>query len=163
MTQPTIAFIGAGNMAGSLIDGLLKHGHRADKLQASARSGSTCQRVQQQFGIQCFSDNHTACATADVVVLAVKPQMMRDVCQQLASALDHQPLIISVAAGITSSLIDQWLGGNRAIVRCMPNTPSQLHCGASGLCANDQASKQQQQLAENLLNCGRYYPMGRQR
>lgn len=152
MTHPTIAFIGAGNMASSLIGGLLEHGHPADKLTACAPSESTRKHIAKQFNIQCYSDNRRACANAETVVLAVKPQMMRDVCLELAEAMDHQPLVISVAAGITSELINQWLGGGRAIVRCMPNTPSLLHLGAAGLYANSQVTAQQQQLSENLLN-----------
>ncbi|MCV6604109.1 MAG: NAD(P)-binding domain-containing protein, partial [Porticoccaceae bacterium] len=126
-SSPRIAFIGAGNMAGSLIGGLLTHGHPTDKLRASTRSRESSQRVSEQFGIDCTTDNHTLAAWAEVLVLAVKPQMMRDTCEALAHSLSHQPLVISVAAGITTELMDKWLGGNRAIVRCMPNTPSALH------------------------------------
>lgn len=151
MTHPTIAFIGGGNMASSLIGGLLENGHPANSILATAKSEQTRKALNEQFGIACLADNGEAAKRADVVVLAVKPQIMRDVCSGLSSALDHQPLMVSVAAGITTDLIDNWLGGNRTIVRCMPNTPSQLHCGASGLYANSAVSAEQRKLAETLL------------
>ncbi|MDM3872044.1 pyrroline-5-carboxylate reductase [Porticoccus sp. W117] len=150
-TNSRIAFIGAGNMAGSLIGGLLAHGHPANNVRASTRSQASAAQVQDTFGIDCTTDNRDLTAWADVLVLAVKPQMMRDTCELLADALDHQPLIISVAAGITTQLMDKWLGGNRAIVRCMPNTPSALHTGATGLYANTKVSAEQRQQAQQLL------------
>ncbi|WIO74145.1 pyrroline-5-carboxylate reductase [Porticoccaceae bacterium LTM1] len=152
MTHPTIAFIGGGNMASSLIGGLLENGHPASAILATARSEQTRSALNEKFGIACMADNSEAAKRADVVVLAVKPQMMRDVCSSLTDALDHQPLIVSVAAGITTDLIGNWLGGDHAIVRCMPNTPSQLHCGASGLFANSAVSAEQRKLAETLLS-----------
>ena len=149
---PRIAFIGAGNMAGSLIDGLLAHGHPADKVRASTRSEASATRVSEQYGISCGTDNQALASWAEVLVLAVKPQMMRDTCEALVHDLDHQPLVISVAAGITTDLMDKWLGGNRAIVRSMPNTPSALHAGATGLYANALVTEQQRQLAQQLLS-----------
>ncbi|MGS2722834.1 pyrroline-5-carboxylate reductase [Porticoccus sp. GXU_MW_L64] len=148
---PRIAFIGAGNMAGSLIGGLLASGHPADRVRASTRSEASAAQVAQQYGIDCGTDNSTLAAWADVLVLAVKPHMMQATCEPLAKALNHHTLVISVAAGIPTGLIDQWLGGNRALVRCMPNTPSLLHSGASGLYANANVSANQQQQAQQLL------------
>ncbi|UTW44378.1 pyrroline-5-carboxylate reductase [bacterium SCSIO 12696] len=146
-----IAFIGAGNMAGSLIGGLLANGHPKEALRACTRTPESATRVAEQFDIHCDTDNAAAARWADIVVLAVKPQSMRDLCLQLTSSLDHQPLLISVAAGITTELMDQWLGGKRAIVRAMPNTPSLLHSGAAGLFANAGVSDQQRSQAQQLL------------
>ena len=91
-------------------------------------------------------------AAADVVVLAVKPQVLKAVSTALAASVQQkQPLIVSVAAGITTSSLDQWLGGNTAIVRCMPNTPALVQTGASGLFANSAVSSAQKQQAETVL------------
>ena len=147
---PRIAFIGAGNMAGSLIDGLLKSGYPTDRIMGCAPSQATRDRLREQFAINTEADNRAAAQSADVVVLGVKPQVMAPVCSELQGAIDHKPLIISVAAGISTELIDGWLGGDMAVVRCMPNTPSQLHCGASGLYANDAVSDNQRAFSERF-------------
>ena len=97
------------------------------------------------------ASNAEACLDANVIVLAVKPQVMKDVCLDLAPHLQAGQLIVSIAAGITSASLENWLG-ERAIVRCMPNTPSLLRLGASGLYANARVSSEQRQQAEQLLS-----------
>jgi len=91
----------------------------------------------------------------DTVVLAVKPQLLKMVCQQLDASKYRNNLFISIAAGVNSSDINRWLSRNnmdkQAIVRCMPNTPALLQCGASGLYANEQVSEMQKQQAEEIL------------
>jgi pyrroline-5-carboxylate reductase len=102
--------------------------------------------------VRTTSDNIAAVAAADVVVLAVKPQAMKQVLQPLATTLQQrQPLIISIAAGIEIASIARWLGGDLPIVRCMPNTPALVQLGATGLFANAQVSSEQKKLADSIL------------
>ena len=99
MTHPTICFIGAGNMASSLIGGLIANAFPAECITASDINAEQLDHLQQNFSIHTESDNQTAVANADIVILAVKPQVLRPVCQGIAQ-LESQPLFISIAAGI---------------------------------------------------------------
>jgi pyrroline-5-carboxylate reductase len=97
-------------------------------------------------------DNAAAVKDTQVVVLAVKPQVLRDVAEGLASAIQtHHPLVLSVAAGVRSADLQRWLGGEAAVVRAMPNTPALVQTGATGLYANPQVSEKQRDLAESIL------------
>lgn len=150
--HPTLAFIGAGNMARAIIGGLVSNGFPAEKIRASSPTVSRLADLASQ-GLFVTADNNEAMQSADIVVLAVKPQMFKAVLQPLATAAaENKPLFISVAAGITSNSINQWLGGNQAIVRCMPNTPALVKMGANGLYANAQVSQAQRDQAENVLS-----------
>lgn len=146
-----IAFIGAGNMAKAIIGGLVAEGFKRINLIASGPRQETLDKVAAEFGINISTDNAAAASQADVVVLAVKPQMLKEVCLGLADSLGHQPLIISLVAGITTKSIGAWLGVDHAIVRCMPNTPSQVRVGASGLFANDAVNPAQKSTANTIL------------
>src|SRR5690554_6657416 len=121
MNTPGIAFIGAGNMAQSIIGGLLAEGFAPHQLSASGLRQDNLDQLGAQFGIVTATDNQHLARSADVVVLAVKPQVLKSVALALRPALGHHPLIISVAAGITTRSLAQWLGDDQAIVRVMPN------------------------------------------
>lgn len=151
MPQPKITFIGAGNMAKAIIGGLLAEGYSRQDVTAAGPRQESLDKAASEFDIAVTTDNAAAAKSADVVVLAVKPQMLKEVCQGLAGALDHNPLVISLAAGITTGSIGHWLGGDHAIIRCMPNTPSQVRAGASGLFANAQASDAHKAIANAIL------------
>ncbi len=147
-----ISFIGAGNMARSLIGGLLKDHYPAANICAADPDAMQRQQLSKALSISTYADNIDACADADIVVLAIKPQVMANVCQSLAPALEkNRPLIISIAAGIETRSLEQWLGGSLAIVRAMPNTPSLVRTGATALFAGDQVSDDQRQQAESIL------------
>jgi len=149
----SIAFIGGGNMASSLIGGLTSSAEPPAHILVAEPNAEQREQLAQQFSIQTTANNSDA-LKADVVVLAVKPQLLQTVCRQLGETLGQsnpQPLFISIAAGVRSADIDRWLGGNQAIVRCMPNTPSLLQSGATGLYANPQVNTRQKTLAENIL------------
>lgn len=146
-----IAFIGAGNMAQAIIGGLLAEGFKRINLIASGPRQESLDKVAAEFGINVSTDNAAAACLADVLVLAVKPQMLKEVCLGLVDSLGHKPLIISLVAGITTKSIANWLGENHAIVRCMPNTPSQLRVGASGLFANEYVNPAQKSTANTIL------------
>ncbi|MHA7115730.1 pyrroline-5-carboxylate reductase [Pseudomonas promysalinigenes] len=151
MSKTRIAFIGAGNMAASLIGGLRAQGLDAAQIRASDPGADTRTRIQAEHGIEAFEDNAQAVEGADVIVLAVKPQVMKDVCAALKPNLKAGQLIVSIAAGITCASLQAWLG-DVALVRCMPNTPALLRQGVSGLYATAQVSAEQRQQAEQLLS-----------
>jgi len=149
-----ICFIGGGNMATSLIGGLIAQGHTADSISVSDPNESQRNQLEQQFSIKTFADCNAAIKDADIVVLAVKPQVMKEVALMVAAAIDEkakQPIFVSIAAGINLFSLQIWLGQKQAIVRCMPNTPSLIQLGASGLYANEQTSIVQKNLAETVL------------
>lgn len=151
MKNLTIAFIGAGNMAGSIIGGLIEGGVPSANIIACAKTATTLEKLQQHFQVRVELDAAKAAASADVVVLAVKPQILKEVALSLAPALAHKPLILSVAAGITTASMAAWLGDDLAIVRSMPNTPSLVQTGASGAFANSNCSEQQRHSANDIL------------
>lgn len=148
----TICFIGAGNMSISLIGGLIASGYPKDKILATDPSEARRREITQSMGIHCEEDNIEATEKSDIIVLAVKPQMLESVCLQLAATIQkNHPLVISIAAGVRSTDIDYWLGGNTAIVRTMPNTPALIRSGATGLFANDAVKGEQKEQAEHIL------------
>jgi pyrroline-5-carboxylate reductase len=152
MKEKTIAFIGAGNMAGALIRGLLQDGHPAERIIAVDPDRQKLDSFASESGINCTTDNSSAIRDADVVVLAVKPQVMAGVAEQLAPEVrEHRPLVISVAAGIRIQHLSHWLGAESAIVRTMPNTPAMLQAGATGLFASDSVTEEQRSLAESIM------------
>ena len=150
MPSHNIAFIGGGNMARSLIGGLIARGVAAVNMSVADPLESQLELLRQQFGVRVSSSNAEAVANSDVVVLAVKPQEMRNVVTGLAPALAHRPVIISVAAGIRASDIRRWAGGI-PVVRCMPNRPALQGCGMTGLFATDDVTEAGRQLAADIL------------
>lgn len=152
MAEPIISFIGAGNMASSIIGGLVAKGFKRKSIIASDPSEQQLQQLQQALPVvKTTTDNLQAAAKADILVLAVKPQAMQVVARELAPALTHRPLIISIAAGINCDSLANWLGADLPIVRVMPNTPSLVECGASGLFANPVVDDNQRRQAEQLM------------
>lgn len=151
----TIGFIGGGNMAASLIGGLINAGYKAADMIVIDPSDAVRDTLSTKFNIDVKTEIN-AVDNCEIIVLAVKPQILKTVCQQLASIQTRFSLIVSIAAGVRSTDINRWLSQEQttteqAIVRCMPNTPALLQCGASGLFANDSVSDKQKQQAENIL------------
>jgi len=146
-----IGFIGAGNMAYALISGLINNGFNAQNIKLSDTDAALLSQRQAEFSLEVFTDNIKLANQCDVIVLAIKPQTLSVVCKELQAHIDHQPLIISIAAGVRATDINRWLGGNTAIVRTMPNTPALLGEGATGMMANDVVSDEQKALAEQIL------------
>jgi len=156
MKQTKLTFIGGGNMATSLIGGLLADKLPANQITVADPTASTRDSLASHFGVNTEEDNVTAIANADVVVLAVKPQTLQSVAEALAPAVQKcRPLVVTIAAGIRSADLSRWLGGKTgddvAVVRAMPNTPALLQTGATGLFANAQVSETQRDLAESIL------------
>ncbi len=138
-------------MAASLIGGLVPKQFGAGDVCVYDINEDALANVKEQFGVRAVPDLFEALGQTDIVVLAVKPQVLQTVCGHIKGSLQDKPLFISIAAGVRGADINRWLGGDHAIVRCMPNTPSLLQCGATGLFANNAVSKQQKQQAQKIL------------
>lgn len=148
----TVAFIGGGNMARSLIGGLVARGQSPGAIRVAEPVDALRDALQRDFGVTCVEHAGIAAEGAAVWVLAVKPQVMRQVCTELSALAQAQrPLVISIAAGITAGQLDRWLGGGQAVVRAMPNTPALLGVGITGLHANARTGADQRERAAGLL------------
>ncbi len=149
---PVVAFVGGGNMARSLIGGLVARGTDPGRIRVADRNAGNREQLAADFGVECFPTPAEAVDGADYWVLAVKPQGMRAVCNDLAGlARQLRPVAVSVAAGITSRQVSDWLGGAMPVVRAMPNTPSLLGAGMTGLYANTHVEDYQRDRAGELL------------
>jgi len=146
----TLAFIGGGNMARSLIGGLLAQGFAADRIIVADPVRSQLDALAAQFNVAVTLDNTTAVKAAELVVLAVKPQEMRNVTAGLAASMPKDCLIISVAAGIQASAIQRWCEG-RPVVRCMPNRPALQGCGMTALYATQDVTPHARERAAEIL------------
>lgn len=150
---PHIAFVGAGNMASSIIGGLIDSGHPADRISAADPYPASLERLCELAPIAVYRDNSDAVAGADVIVLAVKPQIIAEATRSISADVSaSNAVVISIAAGVTIASMQARLGPSAAIVRCMPNTPALLRCGASALFANDISTTQQRDYAQSILS-----------
>ncbi len=153
MQQRTIAFIGAGNMSKAIISGLIDAGYPARNVIASNPSEGKLVALHNLYGISYTNDNVKALNQADTIVLAVKPQLMEAVCQDLADRADlSSKLFISIAAGIDQQRLQQMLGGSYPVIRTMPNTPSSLGKGMTGLFADQSISEEDKTFAGYLMS-----------
>jgi pyrroline-5-carboxylate reductase len=151
LKNTSIGFIGAGNMAGSLIKGLLATGINPASIWVADIDQEKLEQLATSSKVNTASSEDFA-AIADVLVLAVKPQAMKNVCLQLTKEIrSNKPLIISIAAGITADNLAAWLGTDSSIVRSMPNTPALIGRGASGLFANSAVSDSQGEIAQAIM------------
>lgn len=147
-----IGFIGGGNMARSLIGGLVQKGCPPGHIRVADPSPEQRALLAQRFGVKTTAENREAADGAGVLVFAVKPQMFRAAAISLASQVTQgRPLVISVAAGIATPYIVRWLGGHMTVVRVMPNTPALIGAGAAGLYATPAVSADQRGIAAALL------------
>ena len=149
MKTQKIGFIGAGNMARSLIGGLISSGVKSNNLFATDPNEEIRNALTNDFSIQTFAENQQLIDACDVIVFAVKPQVLKTVATSINAK--ESALYLSIAAGITSESLNNWLGSNKAVVRSMPNTPSLVLSGASGLYANTHVSEEQKDIAESVL------------
>ena len=152
MKDCKITFIGGGNMARSLIGGLIKDGFNPQHIHVADPEPLCLQALADAYSIQPHSSNIEAIKDSDVLILAVKPQQLQAVVKQLAPHWQIDTVLVSIAAGILLDDISRWLEQPRAsIVRAMPNTPSLVQAGATALYANSHVSTQQHELAESIL------------
>lgn len=150
--QIDIGFIGAGNMAFALTSGLIASGVSAKNLKISDIDKGLLAKRKSALKVATFTQNADLAAKSEVIVLAVKPQILATVCQGLRGCLDHRPLLVSIAAGARIDDIEKWLGGDVAIVRSMPNTPALVGAGASAMFANKLVSGEQKIIAKQILD-----------
>ncbi len=147
-----LAFIGGGNMAAALISGLIKRGMSPGRLVVADPNQDQLQRLVRDFRIEAAPDNSSAVHGAEVVILAVKPQLLRAVALSLAPHLEKgRPLVISVAAGIPHAALARWFGPQIPVIRTMPNRPALNGFGATGLYAPAGVGAACRELAEDLM------------
>jgi len=152
MSNDQIAFVGGGNMATSLIGGLVADGCPGDRIRVSDPDRQRLGNLSARFGVHAADSNHEAASGAAAVVLAVKPQMMATVVPGVADAIRTSGAVtVSIAAGVRESTISRWLGFDAPVVRSMPNTPALLRCGASAMFANAFVDPAQRSTAESIL------------
>jgi pyrroline-5-carboxylate reductase len=152
MKTKNIGFIGGGNMASSLISGLIASGHSPSQIWVSDVNPNTLQMLATTLNVNISVSNDAVINEVDVVVLAVKPQVLRMVAEGCAVLLQgKKTLVVSIAAGVSQASLSRWLGEKVAVVRCMPNTPALVLTGATALHANANVDNEQRDLAENIL------------
>lgn len=152
MQKRRIAFIGAGNMSAAIISGLVNSGYPSDLITASNPSPEKLDKLAELHGIKTTQDNHQAVADCDVIVLAVKPQLMEQVCRKFAQQSLQGKVFVSIAAGINSDRLLTMLGGNYPLVRAMPNTPSLLGKGMTGLYAPDSVEQSDKNFVDHMMS-----------
>ena len=147
-----IGFVGAGNMAQAIIGGLLNTGTSADEISIYEPSQALAERLVASQGIRAAVSNVELFEQCDVIVLAVKPQVMKSALESVRGArLKENAFVLSIAAGIPIASIQDWLGADHPVVRVMPNTPVLVGAGVSGLYASDQTRNDQREAAESIL------------
>jgi pyrroline-5-carboxylate reductase len=152
MNIQKIGFIGGGNMASSLISGLIASGHSPQHLWVSDINPDTLKALAENLNVNTSASNDAVINEVDVIVLAVKPQILSSVAKSAAALIQQKKsLVVSIAAGISQHSLSQWLGADTAIVRCMPNTPALVLTGATALHANTKVTAEQRNLAENIM------------
>lgn len=144
-----INFIGGGNMANAIIGGLKNNGFEMSSITVLELDAAKRATLAKDFDVQ-VTDTYAEFGNTDVIVLAVKPQQLKEVCSQLTSVLKSQ-LVVSIAAGVRSQDMARWLNHHHAIVRVMPNTPAQIQAGVSALYAMPSVSEVQRTQAEKIL------------
>jgi pyrroline-5-carboxylate reductase len=146
-----IGFIGGGNMASALIAGLAGKLTAAGNIHVVDPNAAQLEKLNAQYGVSTSVSIGAAIGACDVIVLAVKPQQMREVAAALAPQLAGKPLLLSIAAGIRGGDLSRWLGGYDAIVRTMPNTPALIGKGITGMVAMAGVNEAQRQAADNIM------------
>jgi pyrroline-5-carboxylate reductase len=150
--QVRIAFVGGGNMARSLIGALVRGGTPSQAISVAEPNAELRALLARDFGVAVHETALAAAGGGGVFVLAVQPQVMKAVCAELAAGVaPARPLVISIAAGIRTTQLADWLGGELPIVRSMPNTPALIGAGATGMIANDATSAAQREQAQAIL------------
>jgi pyrroline-5-carboxylate reductase len=145
-----ITFIGGGNMAQAIAGGLMEKGFQGAELAAVEPLAATRERLIRRFGMHAVASAADASPLGALVVMAVKPQQMREAAAAVQRHLDGQ-LVLSIAAGIRLSDLSRWLGGYRLLARCMPNTPALIGEGVSALYCMPDVPEPQQRFAVQVL------------
>jgi pyrroline-5-carboxylate reductase len=146
-----ISFIGGGNMASALISGLAGKFTPGSNIHVVDPNAEALERIRQAHGVTVAHDIGDEVRSSEVVVMAVKPQQMREAAALLLPQLGAATLVLSIAAGIRSADLSRWLGGHRAIVRTMPNTPALIGRGITGMVAMDGVTEAQKTAADAIM------------
>lgn len=150
--KQVIGFIGAGNMARSIAGGLIANGWPKENIILSDPDTNQQKATKQALGTVVYEKNEEIVGRADILVLAVKPQILAEMVSGISDAIvEKNPLVISIAAGIRINDLARWIGDKISIIRVMPNTPALIGAGACGLFANESTSSAQQELAESIM------------
>ena len=150
--ETDIGFIGAGNMAYALINGLLNNGYDSKSIKVSDPNDELLQKREAELNITTFENNSSLVEDCDIIVFAVKPQVLSEVCLELREKIKPKHLFISIVAGIRVNDINRWLGGNYPLVRTMPNTPALMQHGVTGLFQNELVYDGQKALVTTILS-----------
>ena len=133
-------------MARALVGGMITNGKTASSIYLSDISKEQLIAFENDYGVNITQDNHALIQACEIVVLAVKPQVMQEVVSEVSTSLKKcKPLLLSIAAGITIDSLQTWIGETLAVIRCMPNTPALINLGASALYANTKCEAKDKQ------------------
>lgn len=147
-----VALLGAGKMGGTLLQAFLKnHLFRPENIVATVQHAERAQRLEQQWGVSVTTDNLEAARASDLILVGVKPQTVPELVQQIRPALNVKKTIVSFAASVKTSALEEAAGVDLAVIRAMPNTPALLGCGATALCRGRFVNADQMALAERIF------------
>jgi pyrroline-5-carboxylate reductase len=146
-----ITFLGGGNMANALIGGMLKQGFAAGDITVIDPGADARAKLTQAYAVNCLEAAAQLTAAGDLLLLAVKPQQMKEAVAPLVAKLG-QAVVVSIAAGLDLATLSRFLGGHRKIVRCMPNTPALIGAGITGLCALPEVGPDERAAANRVLS-----------
>lgn len=146
-----IGFIGAGNMAYAIISGLIKNNYKNHFIRISDTNTELLSQRKVELDVEVCKSNISLAKESEIIILAVKPQVLQQVCQELTNSLKHKPLIISIAAGVKTKDIASWLETDIAIIRTMPNTPALFNQGITGVFANKLATQTDKKITNDIL------------
>jgi pyrroline-5-carboxylate reductase len=148
-----LAVLGTGKLGGILLRAYLKQGlFKAQNVTATVKHSEKAAKLAKEMGISTSTENRSAVRGADIVLLGVKPQVIGDVLQEISAELSPSVLVISVAASVPTSYIEQRLGAKAAVVRVMPNTCSTVNCGMAGICRGASATDQHVEIARAMFD-----------
>jgi pyrroline-5-carboxylate reductase len=148
-----LAVLGTGKLGGILLRAYLKQGlFKSQNVTATVKHGEKAAKLAKEMGISASTENRTAVRGADIVLLGVKPQVIGDVLQEISGELSPNALVVSVAASVPTSYIEQRLGAKAAVVRVMPNTCSTVNCGMAGICRGASATDQHVDIARAMFD-----------
>lgn len=153
LTDKKLAVLGTGKLGGILLRAYLKQGlFSAKHVTATVKHGEKAESRAKELGVQVTTGNRKAVHGADIVLLAVKPQVVGDVLKEIAPELSEKTLVISVAASVPTSYIEQHTGGKVPVIRAMPNTPCQVDCGMTGICKGSHAGVEHLEIAREMFD-----------
>lgn len=151
-----IGFIGCGNMARAIINGMIRKGYPKENLMASAKSEETLEYIKNELGIHSEEQNSEIAKQADIVILAVKPIYMEEVINEIKGEINLKKIVVTLAPGKTIEWIEKKFGKKIKLVRTMPNTPAMVSSGMTALCQNDKITENDLKVIKKIFeSCGR--------